>query len=37
MEEMLQSNKIIKQCIAWLRKNPGPVITENHKVAPPAA
>ena len=36
MEEMLQSNKIIKQCIAWLRKNPGPVITENHKVAPPS-
>jgi NADH-quinone oxidoreductase subunit D len=35
MEEMLQSNKIIKQCITWLRKNPGPVITENHKVAPP--
>ncbi|NJD25256.1 MAG: NADH-quinone oxidoreductase subunit D [Betaproteobacteria bacterium] len=36
MEEMLQSNRIIKQCIAWLRKNPGPVITENHKVAPPS-
>ena len=36
MEEMLQSNRIIKQCIEWLRKNPGPVITENHKVAPPA-
>jgi NADH-quinone oxidoreductase subunit D len=36
MEEMLQSNKIIKQCIAWLRANPGPVITENHKVAPPS-
>ncbi len=36
MEEMLQSNRIIKQCIDWLRKNPGPVITENHKVAPPA-
>ena len=35
MEEMLQSNRIVKQCIAWLRKNPGPVITENHKVAPP--
>jgi NADH-quinone oxidoreductase subunit D len=35
MEEMLQSNRIIKQCIDWLRKNPGPVITENHKVAPP--
>jgi NADH-quinone oxidoreductase subunit D len=36
MEEMLQSNRIIKQCIGWLRKNPGPVITENHKVAPPS-
>jgi len=35
MEEMLQSNNIIKQCIAWLRANPGPVITDNHKVAPP--
>ena len=35
MEEMLQSNRIIKQCIDWLRKNPGPVITENHKIAPP--
>jgi NADH-quinone oxidoreductase subunit D len=35
MEEMLQSNRIIKQCIEWLRKNPGPVITENHKIAPP--
>ena len=35
MEEMLQSNRIIMQCIDWLRKNSGPVITENHKVAPP--
>jgi NADH-quinone oxidoreductase subunit D len=35
MEEMLQSNHIIKQCIDWLRKNPGPVITDNYKVAPP--
>ena len=36
MEEMLQSNKIIKQCIAWLRKNPGPVISPKiNKVAPP--
>lgn len=34
MEEMLQSNRIVKQCIAWLRANPGPVITDNHKVAP---
>ncbi|MCB4810571.1 NADH-quinone oxidoreductase subunit D [Methylovorus menthalis] len=36
IEEMRQSNRIIKQCIEWLRKNPGPVITDNHKVAPPA-
>ncbi|MFO1346007.1 MAG: NADH-quinone oxidoreductase subunit D [Rhodocyclaceae bacterium] len=36
MEEMRQSNRIIKQCIDWLRKNPGPVITDNHKVAPPS-
>ncbi len=36
MEEFRQSNRIIKQCIEWLRKNPGPVITSNHKVAPPA-
>ncbi len=35
MEEMLQSNRIIKQCIDWLRKNPGPVISDNFKVAPP--
>ncbi len=35
MEEMRQSNRIIKQCVAWLRENSGPVITENHKVAPP--
>lgn len=36
MEEFRQSNRIIKQCVEWLRKNPGPVITSNHKVAPPA-
>lgn len=35
MEEMAQSNRIIKQCVAWLRDNPGPVITDNHKVAAP--
>ena len=35
IEEMRQSNRIIKQCIDWLRINPGPVITSNHKVAPP--
>ena len=35
VEEMRQSNRIIQQCIAWLRANPGPVIVDNHKVAPP--
>ena len=35
IEEMRQSNRIIQQCIDWLRVNPGPVITSNHKVAPP--
>jgi NADH-quinone oxidoreductase subunit D len=35
MEEFRQSNRIIKQCVDWLRKNPGPVITDDNKVAPP--
>ncbi|MEW6678661.1 MAG: NADH-quinone oxidoreductase subunit D [Pseudomonadota bacterium] len=36
IEEMRQSNRIIKQCVEWLKKNPGPVISDNHKVAPPS-
>ena len=36
VQEMREANKIIKQCIAWLRENPGPVITDNHKIAPPS-
>jgi NADH-quinone oxidoreductase subunit D len=36
MEEFRQSNRIIKQCVAWLRENPGPVISGNAKVAPPS-
>jgi len=35
IEEMRESNKIIKQCIDWLRANPGPVMIDDHKVAPP--
>lgn len=35
VEEMRQSNRIIKQCVDWLRTNPGPVITTDTKVAPP--
>jgi NADH-quinone oxidoreductase subunit D len=36
VEEMRQSNRIIRQCVEWLRNNPGPVIVDNHKVAPPS-
>ena len=35
VQEMREANKIIQQCSKWLRANPGPVITANHKVAPP--
>ena len=35
IEEMRQSTRIVKQCIDWLRRHPGPVIAEEHKVAPP--
>jgi len=35
MEEMRQSNRIIKQCVDWLRVNPGPVMTEDYKICPP--
>jgi len=36
VEEMRQSNRIIRQCVEWLRDNPGPVMTDDHKVAPPS-
>jgi len=35
IEEMRQSNRIIKQCVKWLKENPGPVMIEDHKIAPP--
>ena len=35
IEEFRQSTRIIEQCVAWLRENPGPVLTEDHKIAPP--
>jgi len=35
IEEMRQSNRIIRQCLDWLRANPGNVLTEDHKIAPP--
>lgn len=35
IEEFRQSNNIIKQCVEWLRENPGPVILDDHKLTPP--
>ena len=35
MEEFRQSNRIVAQCVNWLRKNPGPVMIDDHKIAPP--
>jgi NADH-quinone oxidoreductase subunit D len=35
IEEMRQSARIIKQCVGWLRENPGPVILDDHKLTPP--
>lgn len=36
IEEFRQSNRIIEQCVKWLRKNPGPVMLDNHKIVPPS-
>jgi NADH-quinone oxidoreductase subunit D len=36
IEELRQSNRIIRQCVEWLRNNPGRVIIDDHKVAPPS-
>jgi len=36
IEELKQSNKIIQQCITWLKNNPGSVIVDNYKIAPPS-
>jgi NADH-quinone oxidoreductase subunit D len=36
VEEMRQSNRIIKQCVDWLRDNSGPVILDDHKIVAPA-
>ncbi len=36
IEEMRQANRIIQQCVTWLRANPGPVMIGDHKVAPPS-
>ena len=36
VEEMRQSNRIVRQCVDWLRATPGPVMLEDHKLAAPA-
>ena len=36
VEEMRQSNRIVKQCVDWLRANPGLVMLDDHKLAPPS-
>jgi len=36
IEEMRQSVRIIKQCVDWLRHNEGPVMIDDHKIAPPS-
>ncbi len=36
VEELRQSNRIIRQCVEWLRNHPGPVIVDDHKIAPPS-
>jgi NADH-quinone oxidoreductase subunit D len=35
IEELRQSNRIVKQCVDWLRQNPGPVMIDDHKIVPP--
>ncbi len=35
VEEMRQSNEIVKQCVAWLKDNPGDVMSNDLKVSPP--
>lgn len=35
IEEMRQSNQMIRQCVQWLKNNPGPVLIDNDKIAPP--
>jgi NADH-quinone oxidoreductase subunit D len=36
IEEMRQSNAIVRQCVDWLRANPGPVMVDDHKIAAPS-
>jgi NADH-quinone oxidoreductase subunit D len=35
IEELRQSTRIIEQCVAWLKANPGPVMIADRKIRPP--
>ena len=35
MEELRQSNRIVSQCVDWLRSNPGSVMLDDYKLSPP--
>ena len=34
--EMRQANRIVRQCVDWLRANPGPTMVDDRKVRPPS-
>ena len=36
IEEMRQSNHLIRQCVQWLQENSGPVMLDDHKLTPPS-
>lgn len=36
IEELRQSCHLVRQCAEWLKLNPGPVMIDDYKVAPPA-
>lgn len=35
VQEMRESNKLMQQCIHWLKANHGPVIVDDYKIVPP--
>ena len=35
VEEMREANRIVRQCVEWLEKHPGPVKIENYKLTNP--
>ncbi len=36
MEELRQSTRLVAQCVEWLRRNPGPVMLDDHKIRQPS-